>query len=109
MASGKSSPGKFCAITKTPPLAPPIAPNSLSTLAPYELAPGTDLVITAENGKLFRQRGTAAKAGLVPEAADIFFRPGVEGRTLFHSDAHGRVDALVDRRNNEDIVWKKIK
>jgi hypothetical protein len=75
----------------------------------YELAPGTALKITAENGQLFRQRGTRPKEQLIPEDADIFFRKGVEGRTLFHQDAHGKVDALIDRRNNEDVVWKKIK
>lgn len=75
----------------------------------YELAPGTDLIVTAENGKLFRQRGTGQKVELIPEAADIFFRKGIEGRTLFNTNAHGKVDTLIDRRNNEDVVWKKVK
>jgi len=75
----------------------------------YELAPGTVLTVTAENGQLFRQRGTGAKVELIPEAAGIYFRKGVEGRTLFRTDGHGKVDALIDRRNNEDVVWKKVK
>jgi hypothetical protein len=74
----------------------------------YELAPGTQLVVTVEDGKLFRQRGTGPKTELIPEAGTVFFRKGVEGRTLFHSDAHGKIDTLIDRRNNEDIVWKKV-
>jgi hypothetical protein len=75
----------------------------------YELTPGTELTITAENGHLFRERLNHPKDELIPESGSVFFRKGVEGRTLFRTDAHGKVDALIDRRNNEDVVWKKIK
>jgi hypothetical protein len=34
-------------------------------------------------------------------------RKGVEGRWLFHSNTAGKVDKLIDRRNNEDVVWTK--
>jgi hypothetical protein len=34
---------------------------------------------------------------------------GVEGRRLFHRDASGHVDMMIDRRNNEDLLWKKIR
>lgn len=73
----------------------------------YELAPGDQAVVTSENDKLFVQRGTSPKVELVPEAADIFFRRGVEGRRLFHHTG-GKVDSMIDRRNNEDIVWRKV-
>ena len=53
--------------------------------------------------------GDSPEAVLVPEAADIFFLKGVEGRRLFRHDDRGKVDAMIDRRNNEDVVWKKIK
>jgi hypothetical protein len=33
----------------------------------------------------------------------------VEGRRLFRRAEGGKVDAMIDRRNNEDVVWKKIK
>jgi len=33
----------------------------------------------------------------------------VEGRVLFRYADNGKVDALIDRRNNEDIVWRKTK
>lgn len=74
----------------------------------YELAPGVIITVTAESGQLYAQRGERPKALLVPEAAGIFFRKGVEGRLLFRYGDNGKVDALIDRRNNEDIVWKKI-
>jgi hypothetical protein len=38
----------------------------------------------------------------------MFFRAGIEGRRLFHRNADGKVDSLIDRRNNEDMFWKKI-
>jgi len=28
---------------------------------------------------------------------------------LFHYADNGKVDTLIDRRNNEDVIWKKIK
>jgi hypothetical protein len=42
------------------------------------------------------------------ECADLFFRPDVEGRQLFHRNLAGPVDAIIDRCNNEDLLWKKI-
>jgi len=57
---------------------------------------------------LMVQRSGRAAETLIPEAPGIFFRKGVEGRVLFRRGAAGKVDALIDRRNNEDIVWKRI-
>ncbi|HKW24861.1 MAG TPA: DUF4440 domain-containing protein [Terriglobales bacterium] len=74
----------------------------------YELAPGITLTVSAEGKELFSQRAGRAKELLVPEAPDIFFRKGVEGRRLFRRNDKGKVDALIDRRNNEDVVWRKI-
>jgi hypothetical protein len=73
----------------------------------YELAPGVVLTISTDGGQLYRQRGDRPKEQLIPEATDIFFRKGVEGRVLFHYADSGKVDVLVDRRNNEDVVWRK--
>jgi Domain of unknown function (DUF4440)/Domain of unknown function (DUF3471) len=74
----------------------------------YELAPGVTLAIVVRDGKLYTKRGERPEDELVPEACDIFFRKGVEGRRLFRYAENGRVDAMIDRRNNEDVVWKKI-
>jgi len=59
-------------------------------------------------GHLYSQRAGRARVELVPEASDIFFQKGVEGRTLFGND-NGKVTSLIDRRNNEDVVWTKVK
>ncbi|MGH9538385.1 MAG: DUF4440 domain-containing protein [Terriglobales bacterium] len=74
----------------------------------YELAPGITQTVSVQGDDLFTQRVGRDKILLVPESGDVFFRKGVEGRLLFrHADS--KVDALIDRRNNEDVVWKKIK
>jgi hypothetical protein len=65
--------------------------------------------VTFEGDHLYEQRATAAKVELIPEGSDIFFRKGVEGRWLFGYGEDGKVVSLIDRRNNEDIVWKKMK
>ena len=72
----------------------------------YELAPGQTRTVSAYDGNLFVERN-GKKEELLRESGDLFFRKGVEGRILFRYGANGKVDALVDRRNNEDVVWKK--
>ena len=91
-APGKADTAKFAEYTGT-----------------YELAPGTIMTVTSEGGHLSAQRGDRPKEELFPEATDIFFRKSVEGRRLFRYADNGKVDALIDRRNNEDVIWKKIK
>src|ERR1043166_398814 len=73
----------------------------------YELAPGQPRKVFVEGDKLFVER-KGKKEQLFPEASEIFFRKGVEGRILFRYAENSKVDALIDRRNNEDIVWRKI-
>jgi hypothetical protein len=73
----------------------------------YELAPGNTLTVSSEGSDLYEQKLNKPKQLLIPEAGDIFFRKGVEGRWLFRRGDDGKVDAVIDRRNNEDILWKK--
>ena len=74
----------------------------------YELAAGQTRTVTVENGKLFVERN-GKKEELLPESSDLFFRKGVEGRILFHYGPTGSVDCLIDRRNNEDVIWRRVK
>jgi hypothetical protein len=74
----------------------------------YELAPGQARAVLVKDEKLLVERNGKAEQ-LFPETCDLFFRKGVEGRILFRRGDHGRVDALIDRRNNEDVVWRKTK
>jgi hypothetical protein len=72
----------------------------------YELGEGQTRKVFVEGDSLFVERKDKREQ-LFPESPDIFFRKGVEGRILFRLGTDGKVDALIDRRNNEDIVWKK--
>jgi type II secretory pathway pseudopilin PulG len=74
----------------------------------YELAPGQVRTVSLDGDHLVVERNGKREA-LQPEAAEIFFRKGVEGRILFRADNNGKIDALIDRRNNEDIVWRKTR
>lgn len=76
-------------------------------LGTYQMAPGKTVVVTQEGDKLFEQKGDRPKVELIPEAAPIFFRKGVEGRTVFERGDDGKVDKLIERRNDEDVVWKR--
>src|SRR5512133_2207522 len=73
----------------------------------YGLAPGQIRTVIAEGDSLFVER-SGKKDQLFPEASELFFRKGIEGRILFRYDKNGKVDALIDRRNNEDVVWRKV-
>jgi hypothetical protein len=65
--------------------------------------------VTFEGDHLYVQRGSAPRVELIPEGSDIFFRKGVEGRWLFGTSDDGTVVSAIDRRNNEDVIWKKVK
>ena len=80
-----------------------------SYLGIYRLGPERTMTVTAENGHLYAARNGRPREELIPEASDIFFRKGVEGRILFGHNDDGNVITLIDRRNNEDVVWTKAK
>jgi hypothetical protein len=88
-AVGRADPAKFADFSGT-----------------YELAEGQTRKVLAEGGDLFVER-KGKHEQLYPESSDIFFRKGVEGRILFRKRGDGKIDALIDRRNNEDVVWQK--
>jgi len=72
----------------------------------YELASGQTRTVVADGDSLFVERN-GKKEQLFPETSELFFRKGIEGRILFRYDKDGKVDALIDRRNNEDVIWRK--
>jgi Domain of unknown function (DUF4440)/Domain of unknown function (DUF3471) len=73
----------------------------------YELAPGQTRRVFSEGENLYVERN-GRREQLLPEGSEIFFRKGVEGRILFRYADNGKVDALIDRRNNEDVVWRRL-
>src|SRR5262245_11327549 len=91
----------------------PIAvdPNKLDAyVGQYQLAPDVIYTITREGNKLFGQRTGRAKEELLSLCEDTFYKKGVwRGEKVFERDAKGRIVNLLDRRENNDIVWKKVK
>jgi len=81
-----------------------------SIVGEYELAPGIAYTITIEDGKLMGQRTGREKEELLPADANTFFPKGtVRGEKVFVRDASGRPTQMLDRRENNDLVWKKVK
>ncbi|MBX7172307.1 MAG: DUF4440 domain-containing protein [Pyrinomonadaceae bacterium] len=79
-------------------------------LGEYELAPDVHYTITREGDKLFGQRTGRAKEELLPLCVDIFYKKGVwRGEKVFERDETGKVIKMLDRRENNDLVWKRIK
>jgi Domain of unknown function (DUF4440)/Domain of unknown function (DUF3471) len=74
----------------------------------YQLAAGRIVTITRKGDQLYGQHAPGKPYPLMAECPDLFFRPGAEGRRLFRRDRSGRIDAMIDRRNNEDLVWKRV-
>jgi Domain of unknown function (DUF4440)/Domain of unknown function (DUF3471) len=86
-----------------------VAPSQFQQYAgTYQLAPGITMRVSVDGDKLYAQRGDRPKEQLIPESPDLFFRKAVEGRRLFRRGNNGKVDALIDRRNNEDVVWMRV-
>jgi hypothetical protein len=73
----------------------------------YELAPGQTRRVFSEGQSLYVERN-GKREQLLPEGSEIFFCKGVEDRILFRCAGKGKVDALIDRRNNEDVVWRRV-
>jgi hypothetical protein len=85
--------------------------NSLSAyVGIFELAPQVTYTITRDGDRLFGQRTGRAKEELLPHCVDVFYRKGTwRGEKVFERDAHGRVIAMFDRRENNDLVWRRVK
>jgi hypothetical protein len=88
-----------------------VEPGTLeSIVGQYELTPGVTYAITMEGNKLLGQRTGRDKEELLPADRSTFFRKGsIRGEKVFARDASGRVIQMLDRRENNDLVWKKIK
>lgn len=81
-----------------------------SIVGQYELTSGVVYTITREEGKLIGQRTGRDKEELLPADDHTFFRKGsIRGEKVFLRDSAGHVTQMLDRRENNDLVWKKIK
>ena len=80
-----------------------------SIVGEYELTDGVRYSITLEGDKLMGQRTGRAKEELLPADENTFFPKGtIRGEKVFVRDGTGLVIQMLDRRENNDLVWKKV-
>src|SRR5947199_10622350 len=72
----------------------------------YELAPGQTRRVLSEEASIYVERN-GKREQLFPEGSEIFFRKEIEDRILFRYEDHGKVNALIDRRHNEEVVRRR--
>jgi hypothetical protein len=72
----------------------------------YRLGDGPVAHVRLEGTRLLWQREGRDAQELVPSGVDRFAQAGrPRGERLFRRTSAGRVDAFVDRRDNNDLVW----
>ena len=88
-----------------------VSPNKLDEyVGQYDLAADVSYTVTREGERLFGQRTGRAKEELLPLCADTFYRKGVwRGEKIFERDGKGKVVRMLDRRENNDLVWSKVR
>lgn len=78
----------------------------------YQSDTGVEVVISAEQGKLFSQVGSPMKYELVPASDRIFFLPFTDAQAAFLYDAQGRIGTLVVLQlqgAKRDMILHKLK
>lgn len=74
----------------------------------YRLGPTDRVTITVEGGVLYATRGTQPREALIALGGDHFARKGRNrGERIFVRDATGRVTGFADRRDNNDLIWRR--
>jgi hypothetical protein len=75
----------------------------------YALTDSITTAIDCSGSGLTSERTGRAPATYRAETSDVFFVPG-EPRTrrIFQRDADGDVTGFVDRREGEDILWRRV-
>lgn len=75
----------------------------------YELTAEIRTTIRCTDDGLVSERTTRPPVIYRPELRDLFFAPGQpRSRRLFTRDTAGRVAAFLDRREGEDVRWRRV-
>jgi len=75
----------------------------------YQLSEERTAVVSLLHDTLFIQKGKTPPEALLPETDNVFFRKSdSRGRKYFVMDENGQI-VMRERRNGEDLVWKKVK
>lgn len=88
-----------------------IDPATLDAYAgTYRLAPTVEYVVTRNGARLLGKRAGRPPEELFPLGADRFFRRGApRGEKIFERDSTGRVSSMIDRRDNNDLIWRRVR
>ncbi len=75
----------------------------------YQLTDTVTCTVSLESNQLYLQKKGRKKEALQPETVNVFFRQSdTRGRKIFVLNEKGELQ-LLERRNGQDLVWKKIK
>jgi ketosteroid isomerase-like protein len=75
----------------------------------YELTPQIHYTVRVDGARLLGHRDDSPEAELKAEAPDLFFVAGKpRSRKVFYRDASGKVTGFGDRREGQDIVWRRV-
>jgi hypothetical protein len=64
--------------------------------------------VKRDGERLLGQRTGRREEELFAEADGIFTQKGYRGRKMFVRDSAGRVIELRDRRDGNDLVWRRV-
>ena len=86
----------------------PATVNITGVAGTYVLTEGKTVTVTAVDGKVMWGKTGKPAIALIPLGGDAFFQPGApRGYKIFVRDASGKVTAIADRRDNNDVMWTK--
>lgn len=75
----------------------------------YELTSDIHYSVRLDGSRLLGTRDGGKEVELQPEALDLFFVAGSpRSRKVFYRDAAGRVTGFGDRREGQDIKWRRM-
>jgi hypothetical protein len=101
---------QILALQKDPPAATLTEDQLCAYNGVFALTEEITETIRCKAGALSAVRSGRAEVSYKPETADVFFAPGrPRTRRIFKRDAAGKVTGFVDRREGEDIVWRKLR
>ena len=75
----------------------------------YALDSTFTYAVTTDGARLYGQRGAGPVQALLPLGGDRFFVRGAPRAVkIFRRGAGDAVDAMIDRRDNNDLVWRRV-
>ncbi len=96
-------------IPALPPSIKVVAETLKTYTGTYQLSDSNIAIITLANDTLFLQNKQRAPAALLPETENTFFRKtDARGRVFFVKNNTGQM-LMLQRRNGQDVVWRRIK